>query len=245
MFLAKNRAVVLVKYSVFIPYYNSFTWLDITSWYSTRIDPKIKVDEIFEFNSETTESNKKLVMANLSVINDFLSETEEKSLVDEIEPYMKRLRYQYDHWDHAIHGFRETERLKWNESNSIILNKIKSIAFGNDLTLPHTHILDLAENGYIKPHIDSIRFCGNTIAGASLLSDSVMRFCNDKNQFTFSALLKRRSLYIMRGPIRYDFSHEILSNDVSSFQGNKIVKTRRVSVICRSRPEPTTEENPQ
>ncbi|XP_014275160.1 alpha-ketoglutarate-dependent dioxygenase alkB homolog 7, mitochondrial [Halyomorpha halys] len=243
MYLVKSRAVGLVNYNVFIPYYHSSTWLDLTSCFSTKNEPEVKGDEIFEFITEPAESNKKLAMENVSVINDFLSQSEEKSLLKEIEPYMKRLRYQYDHWDHAIHGFRETERLKWNESNSAILNKIKCIAFGNDSTLPHTHILDLAENGYIKPHIDSIRFCGNTIAGASLLSDSVMRFCNEQNKFTFSVLLKRRSLYIMRGPVRYDFTHEILSNDVSCFQGNKIIKTRRISVICRSRPEPTNEEN--
>ena len=27
------------------------------------------------------------------------------------------------------------------------------------------HILDLHEDGYIKPHVDAVRFCGNTIAG--------------------------------------------------------------------------------
>lgn len=35
----------------------------------------------------------------MTVHNDFLSETEEKSILDEIEPYMKRLRYEFDHWD--------------------------------------------------------------------------------------------------------------------------------------------------
>lgn len=28
------------------------------------------------------------------------------------------------------------------------------------------HVLDLHENGYIKPHVDAVRFCGNTIAGS-------------------------------------------------------------------------------
>lgn len=101
MLFAKNRAIFLVKYSIFIPHCHSFTWLDITSCFSTRNEPKVKVDETFEFNSESAENNKKLVVENLSVINDFLSQTEEQSLVNEIEPYMKRLRYQYDHWDHV------------------------------------------------------------------------------------------------------------------------------------------------
>jgi alkylated DNA repair protein alkB homolog 7 len=80
----------------------------------------------------------------------------------------------------------------------------------------------LAEDGHIKPHVDSVRFCGNTIAGLSLLSDSVMRlirttesdeiaakdqssndysrtkFEKDENAFYADVLLKRRSLYIMK-----------------------------------------------
>lgn len=35
----------------------------------------------------------------MTVYNDFLTETEEKSLIDEIEPYMSELKYEFDHWD--------------------------------------------------------------------------------------------------------------------------------------------------
>lgn len=131
--------------------------------------------------------------------------------------------------------------------------------------MPHIHILDLAENGVIKPHVDSsrvslyeeffglqfylstttilrnishsrslfrlkfdyffhVKYCGSTIAGLSLLSDSVMRLVrtdetkylqtkdgtnadeyrtspkplDTKNAFYADVLLKQRSLYIMR-----------------------------------------------
>lgn len=58
----------------------------------------------------------------------------------------------------AIHGYRETERLKWNESNTKILDRVRSIAFPpNVAQLKFVHILDLDKNGYIKPHIDAIR----------------------------------------------------------------------------------------
>lgn len=36
---------------------------------------------------------------DMKVLQDFISETEESKLFDEIEPYMKRLRYEFDHWD--------------------------------------------------------------------------------------------------------------------------------------------------
>jgi hypothetical protein len=73
---------------------------------------------------------------------------------------------------------------------------------GNLLT--HVHILDLHEDGFIKPHVDAVRFCGNTIAGLSLLSDCVMKLtCEDDKNKWAKALLKRRSLYIMRFVIQF------------------------------------------
>ena len=33
------------------------------------------------------------------ICEDFLNADEEKSLFSEIEPYIKRLRYQFEHWD--------------------------------------------------------------------------------------------------------------------------------------------------
>lgn len=56
----------------------------------------------------------------------------------------------------AIHGFRETERKHWYPHNRKIIEKIAEIAFKGQI-MPHIHILDLAENGVIKPHVDSSR----------------------------------------------------------------------------------------
>ena len=78
--------------------------------------------------------------------------------------------------DDAIQGFRETERKLFNKENSVIIERIKTKSFPKEgerpqffglpdklftgkesLTLPYTHILDLADFGFIKPHIDSSR----------------------------------------------------------------------------------------
>lgn len=96
--------------------------------------------------------------------------------------------------------------MNWNNENQIILNRVKQFAFDNFKTnnknsnlLNQVHVLDLHQDGYIKPHVDSIRFCGNTIAGLSLLSDCVMRLISEKDKSkTVTLWLKRRSLYIMR-----------------------------------------------
>jgi len=119
----------------------------------------------------------------------------------------------------AIHGFRECERKNWYPSNKATIQRLISSAFASE-TLPHVHVLDLAEDGHIKPHVDAVRFCGNTIAGLSLLSDSVMRLVKttgnsdraavstddysrtkvekDANAYFVDILLRRRSMYIMK-----------------------------------------------
>lgn len=173
---------------------------------------------------------------DMTVEDGFLSEFEEKTIFEEIEPYISRLHYEYDHWDNAIHGFRETERLHWTKPSTIILDRVRAKAFPpGKPQLKFVHVLDLSPDGFIKPHIDSVKFCGDTIAGLSLLSDSVMRLVheNDKTKVV-DILLKCRSLYIMRNTARYNFTHEILKKEDSVFNGAAVPRGRRISVICRS-----------
>ncbi|KAK9892391.1 hypothetical protein WA026_019842 [Henosepilachna vigintioctopunctata] len=174
----------------------------------------------------------------MKVYENFLSESEEKSILEEIEPYMDKLRYEFDHWDDAIHGYRETERLVWNKTNMKILDRVRNIAFPPQVAqLKHVHILDLAKDGYIKPHIDAVRFCGDTIAGLSLLTDGIMKLVHDKNKDLYANIfLRRRSLYVMKNSARYNYTHEILSNENSIFKGEIVFKDRRISVICRNEP---------
>lgn len=180
------------------------------------------------------------LVPDMVIHKDFISPEEEQSIFDEVDPYMSRMRYEFDHWDDAIHGFRETERLNWNVENTKILDRVRNLAFPKGVAaLKHVHVLDLAKDGQIKPHIDAIRFCGDTIAGLSLLTDSVMRLRLDKQRHLYvDALLTRRSLYVMRGAARYDYTHEILANGPENCFGNReINKDRRISVICRNEPD--------
>lgn len=124
----------------------------------------------------------------------------------------------------AIIGFRETERKQWNNQNSEVISRIKTISFDpSHKVLPYVHILDLKEDGYIKAHIDSsrvsgfclylrfykiigitlfpilLKFCGDTVAVLSLLSDAVLRLVIDKHKELYvDCMIPRRSLYIMK-----------------------------------------------
>ncbi|XP_031204593.1 alpha-ketoglutarate-dependent dioxygenase alkB homolog 7, mitochondrial [Mastomys coucha] len=169
----------------------------------------------------------------------FLTQEEEDTLTRELEPQLRRRRYEYDHWDAAIHGFRETEKSCWSDASQAILQRVQVAAFGPDQTLlSPVHVLDLEHWGYIKPHVDSVKFCGSTIAGLSLLSPSVMKLVHmQEPEQWLELLLEPGSLYILRGSARYDFSHEILRDEESFFGAHRVPRGRRISVICRSLPE--------
>nr|XP_020654392.1 alpha-ketoglutarate-dependent dioxygenase alkB homolog 7, mitochondrial [Pogona vitticeps] len=173
-----------------------------------------------------------------SVVPDFLSEAEEALLAQEVEPQFRRRRYEDGHWDGAIHKYRETEKSHWSKESHEILQRVRDAAFPPGMPqLTQVHVLDLHKSGYIKPHVDSVKFCGCTIAGLSLLSSSVMHLVSEQNpEDWLDLLLERRSLYILRGPARYEFTHEILKDEESFFNGRKITRERRISVICRNLP---------
>lgn len=130
--------------------------------------------EFIDFHNDWPSAERQKFIEDMRILPDFLAPDEEERLLEEIEPYLKRMRYEFDHWDDAIHGYRETERRNWYPHNKAVIQRVGDIAFNGQI-MPFIHVLDLAEGGVIKPHVDSTRYCGSTIAGMSLLSDSVMR----------------------------------------------------------------------
>ena len=58
----------------------------------------------------------------------------------------------------AIHGYRETEKSRWNDNNKTVLQRVRDAAFESGVPqLTLVHVLDLAKDGYIKPHVDSVK----------------------------------------------------------------------------------------
>jgi len=79
-------------------------------------------------------------------------------VTDICQDILTKLTEKYEHFVQAIHGYRETERLHWNPQNTSILQRVRDIAFPPGTPqLSLVHVLDLAEDGVIKPHIDSVR----------------------------------------------------------------------------------------
>merc|ERR1712179_116663 len=154
--------------------------------------------EYLYFHPGFSEEFEDKFVKSFGMIPDFINEEEEVGLFKEVEPHLKRLVYEKSHWDDAIHDFRETERKNWKKANSQIIQRLKDASFSSekgDKILPYVHVLDLSEKGFIKPHVDSVRFCGNTVAVLSLLSDCIARFRMEKESSQIvDAKIYRRSL---------------------------------------------------
>ncbi|XP_053692784.1 alpha-ketoglutarate-dependent dioxygenase alkB homolog 7, mitochondrial [Sabethes cyaneus] len=241
----KNRATASGSRYVFGKCYYTTDFRPTSTTAKEHLQPNVTFHGVWPADDQCR------FLTDMTVITDFITEREEQTMLEELEPVLKRIRYELDHWDDAIHGYRETERKHWFPANRLILDRVKDVAFEGE-TLPYVHVLDLTKEGVIKPHVDSVRFCGSTIAGISLLTDSVMRLVrtNDEEQtnedyrqifassredkFWADVLLSRRSLYIMKDFTRYKFTHEILVGDESVFKDRKVEKDRRVSIICRN-----------
>jgi alkylated DNA repair protein alkB family protein 7 len=51
------------------------------------------------FGEAYNSASEETMLRDMRVVADFLTEEEERSLFEEVEPYMRRLRYEFDHWD--------------------------------------------------------------------------------------------------------------------------------------------------
>lgn len=215
-----------------------------------------------------------VVREDLVIRKDFVSREEEENLVNELNGCLSKHKFESSHWDYAITHYREIERTNWLAVNRPIIQRLKEFTattipnesakgFSVDqLIQPSIHVLDLADNGEIRAHVDSVRFCGGSVAVISLLSDSVLRLAVAPPQEVVAlpvdqpnlrnlalptdgwldVFIPRRSIYVLRGGTRYLLTHEILSNEkVSELNMThpsplySTRRSRRISVICRSR----------
>lgn len=216
---------------------NSHENIDIVKTEEKLVEESL--NNIFYFHQTCSNETQTEVINSFSVATNFISEEEENVLYKEVEPHLKRLRYEHEHFDDAIHGYRETERGKWTKASQVIIERLKRTSFPEESNqLPQIHVLDLAKDGVIKPHVDSVRFCGDIISGLCLMSSAVMRLvhCENKNQVV-DVLLPRRSLYVMKDASRYKFTHAILAEEESYFGRSYIPRDRRISIICRNHPK--------
>lgn len=53
------------------------------------------------FQNIWPDKEKAEILNDMIVVEDFLTEHEEMELIKEVDPYMTKLRYEFDHWDNV------------------------------------------------------------------------------------------------------------------------------------------------
>jgi len=178
-------------------------------------------------------SRRLLTHHQIPTITNFITPVEEAALLDDVDCLLTRTPYNTDHWDRAISNYREIEKRNWSETSQRVIDRVR-LEFKGEPLLEQTHVLDVAKDGHIMPHVDSVKFVGCALAGLSLLSDAIMRFRHVSRDEHFDVLLPRRSLYVMRDQYRYDWTHEVLSAEESRPLG--VNRDRRISIMTRAAP---------
>lgn len=115
---------------------------------------------------------------------------EEERLVKQIDFWMTKKRYEGGHFDKVITNYREMQKQIrfFSEENKRVLLRIKESFFSPEVQVLPVHILDLAEDGVIGPHVDHTDYSGRFIIGLSLLSDITMTFRHESSGASYSHL---------------------------------------------------------
>ena len=86
----------------------------------------------------------------------------------------------------------------------------------------------------ISAHIDCQPCFGETIASVSLLSACVMRFASQTSSQQMELQLQPASLLVLKGEVRHIWTHAIPSRKTDVFEGQKYVRSRRISLTFRT-----------
>lgn len=192
-----------------------------------------------------SQADPALARDTLQLLPEVITREEEQRLVDELEKPLRRRRLMRDHWDSVILHYREVEKRQWEDPrNADVVARVRGrvlelLGLAPDLPCLPVHVIDLAAEGYIKPHVDSVKFSGGFVAGVSLLSPAIMRLRGEEGMAPPASmvrmLLEPRSLYVLSGDARFRYAHEILPDgEEKDWVGGKVVKRgRRISLIFR------------
>ncbi|KAF9458671.1 hypothetical protein BDZ94DRAFT_1270194 [Collybia nuda] len=140
--------------------------------------------------------------------------------------------FEEGHYDGVIHNFREMHLTCWPQDvNGLlpILTRLHSLC---PTPKTQTHLLHLASQGYIRPHIDNIDASGSWILGVSLGGERILRMEGPtEDHGNFDIVLPSGSVYLQKNAMRFTFKHSIL-------KGESKDTCQRLSIMIRDVPSP-------
>ncbi|VDC06001.1 unnamed protein product [Peniophora sp. CBMAI 1063] len=146
--------------------------------------------------------------------------------------------YQFEegHFDGVIRHYREMHVSTWDPVDSSellsILKKLETL-YPSAQYGTQTHILHLASEGDIFPHVDNVEASGTWIMGVSL--GATRRLCLEPAEQdgqaagrSYETLLPSGSVYVQSGATRYRYAHSIV-------RGSGSTPGQRLSLMVRDR----------
>lgn len=168
----------------------------------------------------------------LRYLPDFITAEEERALVEIIDqqPWLNDLKRRVQHY-----GYKYDYKARAVTADSYLgplpdwlMPITKKLPFKPDQAIVNEY---LPGQG-ISAHVDCVPCFGDTIASLSLGSGAVMQFT--KGQEKHELYLEPRSLIILSGPARYEWTHTIPARKSDVVGGIKMERERRVSLTFRS-----------
>ncbi len=186
------------------------------------------------------EDQKAPDIEGLSYVPDFITADEERALLEAINqsPWLNDLKrrvqhygYKYDYKARAVTNDAYLGELPdWIEP---IAKRLSDQ--GIFQTAPDQAIVNEYEPGQgISAHVDCVPCFGETIASLSLGSSAMMQFQNARDGRKEELYLQERSLIVLSGAARYEWTHAIPGRKYDIVNGFKLERTRRVSITFRN-----------
>jgi alkylated DNA repair dioxygenase AlkB len=161
---------------------------------------------------------------------DLLNTIDKAAWSTELKRRVQHYGYNYDYRKRSIDASMVMSMPEW-------ARQLVARVTGDGYTLqqPDQLIVNeyLAGQG-ISPHVDCEPCFGNVIVVISLGSDYVMDFRHRESSVHAPLLLQSRSLMVMSGEARYEWTHGIAARRQDVIEGRTIKRGRRVSLTMRN-----------
>lgn len=72
-----------------------------------------KTFEYIDVRSLNSDEDLEEIKRGLRIYPEFITQSEQDSLVEEVDKYFKNKKYVEDHWDNVINNYRETMKANW------------------------------------------------------------------------------------------------------------------------------------
>ncbi|TFK91230.1 hypothetical protein K466DRAFT_515722 [Polyporus arcularius HHB13444] len=138
--------------------------------------------------------------------------------------------FQEGHFDGVIKRYREMHVTSWPEDVPEVLPLLDRLQELHPSEDTQTHILHLASDGEILPHVDNVEASGKWILGVSLGDERTLRLESASSGKCHEIPLPSGSVYIQKDAVRYEYRHSILGKPDAASHGRQ-----RLSIMIRDR----------